>query len=540
MEAAGAVEGEAGRGSGRFDVVRRGWADAVLRNGTPAEVGLDPKPIGMALERVQNFTRPSAGGHPLFAGAVTLLVHDGVITNVDAAGWALRYADAAGAELPVDQRVAMTPDTIFDVASISKLFTSIAVMRQVELGRVEIGRPVARYLPEFSVNGKAGITVEQLLTHTSGLPSWLPLWSDYPDVPARVKAVMDVAPRSTPGSAYLYSDLNLITLGLLAERVSGKPLDVLVREDVTGPLGLRDTGYRPPRSELHRIAATEFQGARGLVRGEVHDENAWSLGGVAGHAGVFSTARDLAVLGQAILNGGRYGDVRVLRPRTVELMLTNFTQRFPGNAHGLGFELDQRWYMGALASAATAGHTGFTGTSLVLDPMSGSIAVLLTNRVHPNRDRGSVNPARQAVADGLARALAVRPRWGDSAWTADAPNGTLTTAALPAGTGRQTVDFSVFVDLETSDRLVVQASADGRTWRDLRVLSGHGKRRWERVRLVGEPAAHYRWLFVRGTGLAGRGVYVDGVRVSDRSGVLLDAERDPTALRANGWHATDR
>ncbi|MBM7811883.1 serine hydrolase domain-containing protein [Saccharothrix algeriensis] len=525
------------RRPGRFDVPARGWADDVLRPGAPEHVGLDRGPIDAAVEQVRRHTAPDATGRPLFAGAVTLLAHDGVVTTHEAAGWALRYADAAGTELPADRRTPMRPDTIFDLASISKLFTSIVVMREQERGTLDLAAPVARYLPEFGVNGKSSITVEQLLTHTSGLEPWLPLWSRYPDVPARIKAVLDVAPESPPGSAYRYSDLNLITLGVLVHRVTGKPLDVLVREGITEPLGLTDTGYNPPRAVLGRIAATEFQGARGLVHGEVHDENAWSLGGVAGHAGVFSTARDLATLGQAILNGGSHRHRRILRPETVELMLTDFNQEFPGNAHGLGFELDQRWYMGALTSPRTAGHTGFTGTSLVVDPLSRSIAVLLTNRVHPDRDRGSVNPARRAVADGLAHALRVQPRRGPAAWAATAGGGTLTTRELGGRSGRQRLEFSAFVDLDPADRVVVQAGDDGSTWRDLTTLSGYGGRRWQRVELVTEAAARYRWLFVRGDGHGGRGAYVDAVRVTDARGVLVDAEHEPAALRAVGWRS---
>ena len=177
-----------------------------------------------------------------------------------------------------------------------------------------------------------------------------------------------------------------------------------------------DTGYNPTDKE--RTAATEYQTAppRGLVWGEVHDENAWSLGGVAGHAGVFSTADDLAVLAQALLNGGTYRGHRILDRKSVELLVTNFNEAFPGDAHGLGFELDQRWYMDALSGPRTAGHTGYTGTSIVIDFDSRSFAILLTNRVHPSREWGSNNQARREWAHGLAawrcrstRGAAVRP-----------------------------------------------------------------------------------------------------------------------------------
>ncbi|MEV8438894.1 serine hydrolase domain-containing protein [Actinosynnema sp. NPDC051121] len=539
MAMAVTLPAHADRRDARFDQPHDGWASSVLRTGTPEHVGLDPAPLNAALAQLERYTVPDATGHPLYAGAVTLFAHDGVVVTHQPTGWAVRYADAAGTELPEAQRVPMAQDTIFDLASISKLFTSIVVMRQHELGRFGLDDPVARHLPEFGVNGKESITVRQLLTHTSGLVAWLPLWSQYPDVPSRIKAVMETTPRSAPGTTYLYSDLNLITLGLLAEKWSGKKLDELVRDDITGPLGLVDTGYNPPTAKLDRVAATEYQAGRGIIRGTVHDENAWSLGGVAGHAGVFSTARELAVLGQAILNGGTYAGRRILREDTVELMLTDFNQAFPGNSHGLGFELDQRWYMGALTSPRAAGHTGYTGTTLVLDPLSRSIAILLTNRVHPSRNWGSINPARRAAADGLARALAVRPRHG-TAWTPESDGGTLTTRDLPQRSGRQALSFWAFVDLDPGDKVVVEATGDGSAWREVGVLAGYGERRWRKVELDVESAAKFRWRYVRGTGYGGRGVYVDDVRVTDERGVALDAEREPAGLHPEGWRAADR
>jgi CubicO group peptidase (beta-lactamase class C family) len=524
-------------GEGRFDQPRTGFAPAwtTLRPGNP---GLDRAPIDAALAQVERYTKVDATtGHPMFAGAVTLMAHNGQVVTQEPTGWAVRYSDGAGTELPLDQRVPMAPDTIFDLASISKLFTSIVVMQQVERGRVEVDQPVSRYLPEFGVNGKESITVEQLLTHTSGLEPYLPLWQKWPDVPSRIKAVMDVAPKSKPGTTYVYSDLNLITLGELVHRVGGSPLDELVRTGITEPLGMIDTGYNPPAAKLDRIAATEFQSSpgRGMIRGQVHDENAWSLGGVAGHAGVFATARDLAVLGQTILNGGTYAGHRILRSKTVDLMLTNFNDEFPGNSHGLGFELDQRWYMGALAAPRTAGHTGYTGTTLVLDPASRSIAILLTNRVHPSRSWGSINPARRAVANGLAQSLAVRPQQGRDAWTPTATGAALTTGDVP---GAQRVTFDAFVDLDVGDSVVLQAGADG-AWRDVKTLTGTGTRKWTRVEVAAE-GSRFRWVYTRGTGYGGRGVYVDGIRISGARGTLLDAERHPEALTATNWRPATR
>ncbi len=312
---------------------------------------------------------------------------------------------------------------------------------------------MATWLPEFGNHGKEGITVTQLLAHTSGLPAWLPLWSRYPDRATRLAAVMDAVPTSLPGSSYLYSDLNLITLGVLVERLRRMPLDVVVRERITAPLGMTDTGYHRSGEVapdiVARSAATEYQVAppRGMVRGEVHDENAWSLGGVAGHAGVFSTARDMSVLCQTLLNAGAYGGARILSRRSVELLITNVNGAFPGDAHGLGFELEQRWYAEGLTHPREAGHTGYTGTSVVIDFASRSFAILLTNRVHPSRSWGSINPARRAWAQGLALAMPVRPAKGDVAWFTGAQDAATATLDLPLELSRESaIRFALFVD----------------------------------------------------------------------------------------------
>jgi CubicO group peptidase (beta-lactamase class C family) len=555
------AESSAGDNSGRFDRPHNGFAPAstVLSDAAPEAVGLDPAPIRRAEQRLDEWTR-SADGHPLFSGAVGLLAHGGAVVDVHSTGAALRYADGKGTELPPEQQVPMRPDTIFDLASISKLFTSIAVMQLVERGEVDINAPVSRYLPEFGVNGKEDITVRQLLTHTSGLEPFLPLWRDWPDEASRIKAVMDVTPVTEPGSAYEYSDLNLITLGVLVERITGSGLDTVVEHRIAGPLGMSDTGYNPPPSKLDRIAATEFQTVpdRGMVRGRVHDENAWSLGGVAGHAGVFSTARDLAVLGQAILNGGTYDGARILRPDTVRAMLTDYNERFPGDAHGLGFELDQIWYMGGLTGPATAGHTGFTGTSLVIDPASRSIAILLTNRVHPSRSWGSINPARRAWATGLAQAMAVTPVRGTSAWFAapgDDAAATLTTPALTRGDGRARLRFAAFVHSEASDHLTVQASSDGKSWTtvpmtvagraapadSVEFLSGTGHRTWWQVTAtLPEDTVSVRWQFTTDSSYTARGVHVDGLLITDSTGVVFDGERDEKSLVTAGWQSRTR
>ena len=554
-----ATTGSHGAG-GRFDQPQQGFASerTVLHTGSPASAGLDPAPITAAEQFVDSWTKPDSTGHPHFSGAVGLLAHDGVIVDEYAVGGAVRYADAAGTELPADQQVPMRTNTIFDLASISKLFTSITVMQLVERGKVDLDAPVVEYLPEFGVNGKESVTVKQLLTHTSGfdadpVPS---LWQGYPDIPSRRKAVLDSKLINPPGTKYLYSDINLMTLGFLVEKVTGSTLDAVVRDRITTPLGLADTGYNPPASKLDRIAATEFEASppRGMVRGQVHDENAWSLGGVSGHAGVFSTVGDMAVLAQAILNGGAYRGHRVLRAETVRLMLTNYNQAFPGNDHGLGFELNQMFYMGALSSPVTAGHTGYTGTTFVVDLESRSFAILFSNRVHPSRNWGSINLAREVWATSLAKAMAVRPAVGRDAWYSGIGNlstATLTSRPLTARDGTLDVSFDAFVDTEVTDPLTLESSTDGVTWSpaalratgpgapdaDVNSLSGNGHRAWWKVtaKVVTPSPVTLRWRYNTDSRYTGRGVFVDGLRVTERGRTILDGEHQASTFILSGW-----
>ncbi|WP_155549328.1 serine hydrolase [Amycolatopsis camponoti] len=553
--------------AGRFDRPQQGFASpwTTLRDGRPKDVDLDPAPIKAAEDFLASWTKPDATGHPHFSGAVGLLAHDGVVVDRYAVGGALRYADATGTELPADQQVPMRNDTIFDMASISKLFTSIAVLQLVERGQLTIDTPVSRFFPEFATGDKAAITIKMLLTHVSGfdadpIPS---LWAGYPDIPSRRQAVLDSPLKNKPGTTYLYSDINLLTLGFIVEKLTGQPLDKVVHDRITAPLGMVDTGYNPPASKLNRVAATEFEAnpPRGMVRGSVHDENAWSLGGVAGHAGVFSTATDMAVLAQTMLNGGSYRGHRILGEETVrQMMLTNYNQQFPDDAHGLGFELDQPWYMGALASPVTAGHTGFTGTTLVIDPESRSFAILLTNRVHPSRSWGSINTARQVWATSLARAMAVRPAVGKDAWTSTLGNAsaaTLSTRPFTTQSDQARVSFYAFVDTEGStDPLQLQASTDGVNWQpialsvsgpgapsgDVTSLSGHGHRAWWKASGVLPQGASMslRWRYSTDPNYTGRGVSVDGVKVTESGRSLLDGERNPAVFVAEGWQLSAR
>ncbi|MFC9281463.1 serine hydrolase domain-containing protein [Streptomyces collinus] len=368
-----------------------------LRAGTPERAGLDPVQLRHLAEEVHALT---AGARPWAAGAVALAGRGPVIAVAEAAGWAVRHArydpdTGTGVELPPAERVPVTVDTPFDLASLTKLFTSVAAVQQIERGTLGMDARVGAYLPEFTAAAEHGITVRQLLTHTSGLRPELPLY-DCPDDTARLALLRAEAPVAAPGT-HLYSDLNMLLLQFVLERITGRGLDVLIADGITRPLGMTATAFGP----CPGAAATEDQrrpwakADRGMLRGEVHDENAWALGGVAGHAGLFSTAHDLAVFARTLLAGGGYGPARVLGPDFVELLLT---------PPGLGFAVDQPWFMGELAGRGAAGHTGFTGTSLVLDPATDTFLVLLANTVHPRRRAPDSRP-RATLAGYLARAV---------------------------------------------------------------------------------------------------------------------------------------
>ncbi|GAB2727889.1 serine hydrolase [Streptomyces bullii] len=539
-----------------------------LRHGSAERAGLLPAHLRQLVTDAEAFLGPSPR-HPWYAGAVLLAGRGGTVALHHPIGMAVRYRaydekTDTGVEFPPDRQIPMTEDTVFDLASVSKLFTSILAVQQMERGALALEAPVASYLPDFGRAGKQGVTIRQLLTHTSGFRAWIPLYKA-PTYEEKIRLVLDEAPVSPPGTTYLYSDLNLISLQLVLEKITGRALDALLREEITGPLGLSRTRYNPPASWRPGIAATEDARApwsgldRGLVWGEVHDENAFSLGGVAGHAGVFSCAWDLAVLGRTLLNGGVHGRARILAPESVELMFTDFNTAFPGDEHGLGFELYQHWYMGGMATPRTAGHTGFTGTSLVLDPTTDSFLVVLGNSVHPVRGWRSGSAPRVAAANHLARAVPVRPVRGRTAWFSGLASATIATLTLPAldtSSGAR-LRCALWWDTEPrSDLLFLEASADGGAdWRPvpfstvrgdqapqehpLGSVTGFSGRTWHRL-TAPLPAARQltlRWRCATDRSYVGRGAYVDGLRVESADGVLFDEARPADAARVQpvGW-----
>jgi CubicO group peptidase (beta-lactamase class C family) len=274
-----------------------------------------------------------------------------------------------------------------------------------DAGTVDIDAPVSRYLPDFSGGLRDQVTVRHLLTHRAGLPAGRELWR-IAKTPAEARAAVLASPiQCTPGSCYEYSDLGADLLGFVAEAASGQTLDVFLERSVFAKLGMTDTHFRPDAMSSVRIAPTEIAPPRGYpLRGEVHDENAYALGGVAGHAGLFSTADDLSVFAQMMLDGGVYNGVRIVSDSAVAL----FTKRAAGH-RALGWDTcDGGAGCGQYMSERAFGHTGFTGTSLWIDPDRQMFVILLTNRVHAARARRPskvIADVRNDLADAAVLAV---------------------------------------------------------------------------------------------------------------------------------------
>ncbi len=339
-------------------------------------------------------------------GAVVIVGHDSQVV----------YRKAYGDRSIVPRREFMTVDTIFDCASLTKvLATTTALMQLWEQGKFRMNDPVSKYLPEFAQNGKQDITIRQLLVHYSGLPEDLDLTKKWEGKDTAYRMAFEVAPERSPGSAFSYSDINFVVLGALVEKLSGESLDEYATKHVFEPLGMKETRFLPPTSWQARIAPTEEDENHRLLRGVVHDPTARRMGGVAGDAGVFSTADDLAIFAQAMLDGGR----GVLTPPTVAKM-TSPQQPVNGTAlRGFGWDIDSPFSTnrGELLPVGGYGHTGFTGTSLWIDPATKTYILLLTNAVHMNivpavvakKEKGSAVSLRTKVATAVAAALALDP-----------------------------------------------------------------------------------------------------------------------------------
>jgi uncharacterized protein YbbC (DUF1343 family)/CubicO group peptidase (beta-lactamase class C family) len=329
-------------------------------------------------------------------GAVVLVGHNGQIS----------YREAFGDRALEPRREPTTLDTIFDIASLTKVVaTTTAIMQLVEQGKVRLNDPVAKYLPEFAQNGKEDVTVRELLTHYSGLAEDLDLSQPWEGRESAYRMAFEQKPVDPPGARFRYSDINFIVLGALVERVSGMQLEEYCTQHIFAPLGMTHTRYLPPASWLPRIAPTEFDEHNKMLRGIVQDPTARRMGGVAGHAGVFSTADDLAKFAQVLITGSS-----VLTPSSIKKMTTPQQPPTAEELRGLGWDIDSPFSSnrGEFLPVGSFGHTGFTGTSLWIDPTTQTYIIILTNAVHP-RGQGSAIALRSKLATAVAANLKLDP-----------------------------------------------------------------------------------------------------------------------------------
>jgi uncharacterized protein YbbC (DUF1343 family) len=374
-----------------------------------------PSSVGMSAERL---ARIDAAVEESIArketpGAVVLAARRGRVV------WRKAY----GARAVAPQRETMTTDTIFDAASLTKVVaTATSIMILVERGQVRLSDPLSRHLPELKGGGRENISIEELLTHRAGYAPDFDLREQWTGYDEAMKRLSIERLRNVAGTRFVYSDIGYIALGEVVKRVSGEPLDVFARRNIFEPLGMRDTAFNPRAALRARVAPTEQRraqaaylggqpetvGAEGdrWLRGQVHDPTAFRMNGVAGHAGMFTTADDLAIYCQMILNGGTYGGVRILSPLGVAAMTRPRAVADDGSARALGWDVVSSFSSnrGDLFPLGSFGHTGFTGTSLWLDPASETFIVFLSNRVHPD-GKGDVGELRGRIASIVASSL---------------------------------------------------------------------------------------------------------------------------------------
>jgi len=328
-------------------------------------------------------------------GAVLWLERNGVV-----------YRKAFGVRAAEQTVEVMTEDTIFDVASLTKVIaTTPAILLLVQKGAVEIDAPVQTYIEEFRRDGKEKVTIRHLLTHTSGLPAGLS------KRPVGNRSAVEIACQeklgNVPGVFFRYSDVNFILLGEIIERVSGRPLQDFVSEEIFRPLKMQDTGYLPRRENRGRIAPTESDGTN-LLRGIVHDPTARRMGGVAGHAGLFATCPDIARFARMILNYGEANGTRLFEPAVVASMSTIQSPAIVETKRGLGWDIDSPYsrLRGTNFVLGSYGHTGFTGTSIWIDPTSNTFWILLTSRLYPD-GKGNILNLQRTLGSLAAEAVGI-------------------------------------------------------------------------------------------------------------------------------------
>lgn len=372
----------------------------------------DPESVGLLASQLKHIDSAveasiQAGEIP---GAVVLVARHGRIA----------YFKAFGNRSVKPTLEAMTTDTIFDMASMTKVMaTAPSVMLLTEQGILRLNDKVKKYLPNFTGGGKDNITLLHLLTHYSGLPADFNLSKQWFGYEEGLEELWKISTTSEPGKTFVYSDLNYVTLSEIIRAVSGRTLDVFARESIFGPLGMTDTAFNPPAKLAPRIAPTESrrntlkylngqmspESLDRILRGEVHDPTAWRMGGVTGHAGLFSSARDLAIFAQMFLDRGTYHGGRILSPMSIEAMTSPQSPPNATDTRGYGWDLESIYSSprGDIFRDGY-GHTGFTGTSLWIHPPTDSFVILLTNRVHPDGGK-DINHLRGAVANIAAAAV---------------------------------------------------------------------------------------------------------------------------------------
>jgi beta-glucosidase-like glycosyl hydrolase/CubicO group peptidase (beta-lactamase class C family) len=366
--------------------------EMTLESAQPEEVGFQASGMDSVDRVLDDFLQQKA-----FPGGVLAVGYRGDLVHLQPFG-RLTYDEDSK---PV------TVDTIYDLASLTKVVaTTTMAMILVDEGALELDKPVQDFLPLFVGPGKKKVTVRNLLTHSSGLVAYGDLYTEIDGKAAYVEHIQALELDYEPGSKSVYSDYGMILLGEILERVAGQPMDEFLEQKVFGPLGMKDTGYLPAAAIFDRIAPTEDDPWRGyLVHGEVHDENAYALGGVAPHAGLFSTATDLARYLQLILNGGVFEQQRIVSRHIVE----SWTQRdeIPDSDRAIGWDTKsaEKSSAGQYFSPRSFGHLGYTGTSMWVDPDRELFVILLTNRVHPTRENILIRQVRPAVADAVVQAL---------------------------------------------------------------------------------------------------------------------------------------
>ncbi len=418
-------------------------------------------PIGPVEAQVTVDVRRLDAIEPLVRDAIEEKKLPGAVVLVGR-GDRVLYQKAIGNRALVPAAEPMTLDTVFDLASLTKVVaTTTSVMMLVEQGRIRLNDRVSSHIPGFERYGKGDITIRHLLTHVSGLRPDVDLADAWMGYETAIALAIDEVPTARPGERFVYSDINFFLLGDIVQRVSGLPLDRFARERIFEPLGMRDTMFNPPASLVPRVAPTESCTRYGwpcqgpemtMLRGVVHDPTARRMGGVAGHAGLFSTAADLATFCRMLLGHGVFQSARILSPLAVEKMTSAASPDLETNTRGLGWDIDSAFSSnrGELLPIGSFGHTGFTGTSIWIDPSTGMFVVFLSNRVHPD-GKGDVTPLRARVATVAAAAVTgLPPAARAGVWSGrdfGASGAVVPRASLPVMTGLDVLRAEGFAPL---------------------------------------------------------------------------------------------